>query len=409
MSKETRNKARWRLARWSVIVTLVFVISPDQHSEAGRSHITVSCPVDGTVHLALTTISRNRSGGRDSDGCVYSIEGRSFHVHGSHDIITCPNCLYSVSQQDLKQSLTEREKKDMLTAIAKSGIRPPRKMKSSESIPAELRHRLSIVCYKTLSGRRRWRSAESNAEFFASLLLQAAWIERGQAVSQGGLSDFRPQNMTSGLKEYASLIMKIRERKHPSIAEIKRLDKVLNGLSELRRQVDRVAPADNAVNRFQKQSMTQQFLKLQEHLLELKKTAQSRADEAAATLISNESRTLKLRLAQAALRLGLRAEQRLILAQLKQQALPRTLFLAIKAMESHIETGERLLRDAIAQLETIKLNSHGQKSKVQLLLGDLWRRLGERKEARIYLIKAKASKDPWVRNRAKLLQTLVKD
>jgi hypothetical protein len=403
-----KKPAQWCWRSLSLIL-ICLIISPHKRSEAGRGRITVNCPADGTVHVALTTVSRNRSGGLDSDGCAYSIEQKQLVVHGNLNVITCPCCFYSVRKRDLKRSLSAAEKRKVLSAIKHSGLAPKKQFTHSEAIPSPTRHLLSIVCYQAIGGARAWRSSLAAPELYARLLLQGAWIERGQAVTQGGQSEFRPQNTRSGHNEFVALKLKIRDRKYPSIEEIRRLEKVLTQLGQLQNRVGSAFPSKDAVQRFQKQELDALFLELESDLRNLKAIAKARADKAAAALMSNESRTLKLRLAQAALRLGLRKERELVLQELTKEALPKPLSLAVKAMQAHISVEEQLLRKAITQLESLSMKSHPRALELQFLLGDLWRRLGDPKKARAYFISIQNSTDPWYQQESQFMQSLLED
>lgn len=406
-----RNRGSQSRILLALLVMVLVQASPE--SEAGRSRVTVHCPVDGTVHLALITISRNQSGGRDSDGCVYSIEGNALTVHAFDDVISCPSCLYSCQKRDLKKNINKndwqfspRRKQIILKAVKDSGIKIPQKVTNSESIPVAIRHRLSVVCYKALHQDSEISGQQS---FYASLLLQSAWMERGLSVSQGGLSNFRPRGLKEGLKQYQGLKKEVGFLQHPSIREIRRLERVLQQLDSLRGRVNQQIPASDAVERFRKQELELAFFKIEAELRQLKDDANGRADKAAAALMSNEGRTLQLRLAQAALRLGLRAERETFLKDLKRETLPRPLSLALAALEHHIRTEESLIREALGHLEQIPSSNNSEYEEVLLLRGDLWRRLGEFGKARDCLKELNSSKKPWLQQRAKLLNSLMKD
>ncbi|MDF1663261.1 MAG: hypothetical protein P1V97_15930 [Planctomycetota bacterium] len=393
---------------------LILLSQTPPKSEAGRSRVTIHCPVDGTVHLALITISRNQSGGRDSDGCVYSIEGNALTVHALDDVITCPSCLYSCQKRDLKKSINKnegqfspRQKRLVLKAVKDSGIKVSQSVSNSESIPVATRHRLSVVCYKALSEDTGQSTGQER--FYASLLLQSAWIERGLSVSQGGLSSFRPSDLKDGLKQYQGLKNEVGSLQHPSIREIRSLERVLQQLDSLQGRVNQQIPAHDAVERFRKQELERAFLKIEAELRQLKEEAKGRADKAAAALMSNEGRTLQLRLAQAALRLGLRAEREQSLKDLKRETLPRPLSLALAALEQHIKNEEILIREALGYLKQVPKSTEDGGEEVQLLKGDLWRRLGENGKARACLKGLNSSKKLWIQQRAKLLNSLMKD
>ena len=402
--------------RSALFLTLCFfaLLQSPPKSEAGRGRVTIHCPVDGTVHLALITISQNQSGGRDSDGCTYSIEGNALTAHALDDVITCPSCLYSCQKRDLKGNINKnqgrfspRRKQLILDAIKNSGIKIPPNVTHSESIPVATRHRLSVVCYKAL--HQDSDRSQKQGQFYASLLLQAAWVERGLSVSQGGLSNFRPNNLKEGLKQYQALKREVTFLQHPSIREIRSLEKVLQQLDSLRSRVNQQIRADNAVERFRKQELEHSFFKIEAELHRLKLEAKTRADKAAAALMSNEGRTLQLRLAQAALRLGLRRERERSLKELKRETLPRPLSLALDAIEDHIRTEETLIREALAYFGDDVTVKEGVGEEILLLKGDLWRRLGEHDKAKACMKSLNSSKKLWLQQRAKVLNSLMEE
>lgn len=329
------------------------------------------CPLNGATFKASAPISWNIAGGRDSDGCVYSLEEGRLVPHATGALITCPRCLYTTELARFARSLSESEKTALragLTAVAKSIPRTGGRWR----LEPRDRARLAEACEQVLGPAQR---TADRSRFAAGLWLHAAWLERGRAIGQGGASNFRPQSLAAGLSAFNRLEAELRQRRRPGRDELELIEELRSEVEALRAP----APAEeSAEDGFRRYRLEARLLRLERGLERLRGLARTRIDRAAAALVETEERSLKVRLVQAAIRLGLRSRREELLAELRAESLPPTLRSALDNLIGHVRAEEAALKVAQERLGSVEIKD----LPLRFLEADLARRLGQDEPAR---------------------------
>lgn len=363
-------------------VFLLALSSPKAHAETER--VRVVCPVDGRAHLVRVHQTSNRSGGRDSDGCVYALKGTHVHVLSRVQLCTCPSCFFTIDRHKLPKTLTETSKQRLLAAIKKTSLRLPKSLTHGDELPFETRVVLAQACYQALHGQAQGpQQSLKERQWQASLWLSAAWEKRKRIIAEGGVSSFRPQNLRSGLSAFKQLNQQIQSRQQSSNKDLKRLESLLEVLTELRSDLETNSP--EAVERFRSARRIHTLMALEMGLLKLKALAQKRTDMAAEALRTTELRALKLRRIQAAVRLGFTSQARQSLRELKFEKLPKGMTQSVQNIELWLDGAQADLKRALTALQSIPIKKLASQDlskacTLGLLRADLERRL-EQKQA----------------------------
>lgn len=402
-----------RRSRRSLIPAALMLVGLPVLLLAGTEERKITCPVDGGLITARITTTRHASGGVDSDGCSYRLVGKTLAVHGEGSVLTCPRCKLTLRAADFARRLTPNEAKAAARAIKTAGDALAPYLgkgldRSSAYPPAPLRYRLAVICYRAL-GHRTTAGPIHPAELEARLLLAGAWAERGAAMNlAGGAGEFLPRTLKDGLALFRTLGEQLKNPGNPALTDVRDVDAILARLERLQRRVETMVSETGAAARFRRARLEREVTTMEQTLLELRRRAVARVDAAAETGSANEARSLRLRLAQAADRLGLDRERRRHLAALERETLPERLRDALESLEVHFAAEQALLEEALTALRKVPVDGHRAPARLLVLRADLARRTGDLAGARRDLADARArSADPDLRRLCATLATVL--
>lgn len=142
--------------------TVRFVTAYDE-----RKEVAVVCPVDGTKFTAYRVVRSNRLGGQDFDWCYHALKTTPLE----HWIWVCPSCAFAGQEKDFEAKLGEEEKKALV-----AGLKPAaaiRKGAPQTEIPGHVK-------FDLLAQVSRLRKAPPEQVGLA--LLHASWSCRQQGA-----------------------------------------------------------------------------------------------------------------------------------------------------------------------------------------------------------------------------------
>jgi len=373
------SASRVSAAHWLQASALLFTILLPR-AEAGIERQRVVCPIDGAVTWCAVAVSRNRAGGLDSDGCLYSVEKERVFVHSEFEIVTCSGCYYSALAEDFQRPVKKPAATKVLVALGASAFTPPRGS-DVRRLRVSRRYHLAVICYQALGGARRALGYGDDHELMASLYLRAAWFERGAAVALGVL-EFRPQSLKAGVVAYERLGTRVRLARRSFDEELRQVDELLAQYESLRRALESSRSRERrADKRFADLGIELALMKLEVALFAFKSRVKGRSALGAASPIANEIQLIRVQQVQAALRLGFRASMLELIGRLRREGLESL----AGQLASFAKRERALLRLALEELKQVD-PSKTESGALRFLEVDLLRRIGSVAAARSRLL-----------------------
>jgi hypothetical protein len=164
----------------------------------------IACPLDGERFEVPLTVSANEGGGRDSDGCRWSIDpdGR-LEVLELHDLVSCPKCGAALYRGNLEAAARLHRRADEAAIASALASAPPIDRSRIETTVAH-----ALATYRVL-GPAELGLTDGMDALEGRLWLRAAWAVRMRLVRDDEGPPlpvlFAPRNALDAVQKLATL------------------------------------------------------------------------------------------------------------------------------------------------------------------------------------------------------------